>query len=353
MNSLSKKDLKYIVSVSESQISKLSLGKLLLTGCTGVFGIWILETLLYAEQNYGLVFDCSVLSRNPHAFLKKYPQFKQLQEVTWIAGDIKTLELESKGFDFVLHGATTSAYETFSGENPVSKYETVVQGTRKILDLSVLNSVDKFLYISSGSVYGQMSPDEVSLIDESRTEAPITVDIGSALGHAKRSAEFICAAYSDRYPELDIKIARCFSFVGPYLPLDIHYAVGNFIGNAIRGEPIVIKGDGSAVRSYMYMADLVVWLFTIFMDGKKVDPYNVGSERGQSILQLAYLISEISGNSSPVVVKSEDIENIKFAASRFYIPSTLKARLGLNLFENYTIENALLSTFNFYKSKKI
>src|SRR3989338_4961828 len=102
----------------------------------------------------------------------------------------------------------------------------------------------------------------MSRLPEEYFGAPYPADVKSAWGESKRAAEFICGYYADRYG-LEIKIARCFSFVGPYLPLDIHYAVGNFIRDALKGGPLRIKGDGTPVRAYLYAADLAVWLWTI------------------------------------------------------------------------------------------
>jgi dTDP-glucose 4,6-dehydratase len=143
----------------------------------------------------------------------------------------------------------------------------------------------------------------------------------------KRAAEHLCALYSNAYG-FDVVIARCFAFVGRDLPLDVHFAIGNFIGNALQGKDIVIKGDGSPIRTYMDQRDLAVWLMQLLVSGKNNNAYNVGSDQAITIANLAKLVKEVVAPKVNILIEKQESSS---SNRNLYVPSIEKAKQELGL----------------------
>ncbi|MBW2650910.1 MAG: NAD(P)-dependent oxidoreductase, partial [Deltaproteobacteria bacterium] len=134
-----------------------------------------------------------------------------------------------------------------------------------------------------------------------------------------------------------------FAFVGPYLSLDVHFAIGNFIRDGIRGGPIRVKGDGTPYRSYLYAADLAIWLWTILFQGVSCRPYNVGSDKNISIRDLAAVLTDAFGEELDVLIEEPTI--LGRPAER-YVPATSRAIIELRLKENIALSQAIRRTID-------
>lgn len=305
---------------------RLRKSSLFITGGTGFFGRWLLESLRLANQVHQLNLAVTVLTRDPLRFQLHAPVLAADPAFTLLAGDVRNFAFPSRDFTHIVHLATTSAHETFAGEEPLNKFDTLVLGTRRVLDFAVARGIQHFLFTSSGVVY-QPSHEPIS---ESCLLAPPTQCPDTALGQAKRTAEFLCSYYAARHG-WRFGLARCFSFAGPWLPLDIHYAIGNFIFQALRGQPIAVNSDGSALRSYLYAADLTVWLLTMLLEGTDGQPCNVGSDAAISIADLAYKIRNLLAPASEVFILGKSSVGIGNPNRNVYVPDITRARTTLGL----------------------
>jgi dTDP-glucose 4,6-dehydratase len=162
-------------------------------------------------------------------------------------------------------------------------------------------------------------------------------------------AENLCAIYHQN-EGVPVKIARCFAFAGPHLPLDAHFALGNIISDVLQKKDIQLKGDGKSIRSYLYAADLMIWLWTILVKGKSNYPYNVGSDQGISIADLANLIIRQSGQTDLQVYLTTT--NPSDELSR-YIPDISRAANELQLRVRIGLEESIQKTLHFYANNRI
>jgi dTDP-glucose 4,6-dehydratase len=334
-------DLNLVLEHTRDSWNEIKNKTIFITGGTGFFGIWLVMSFIFINQTLKLNSKIIILTRNKSLFINKYNWLNDYSEISFLEGDITSFDYIEEDVDYIIHAATEASVK-LNIEDPLTMFETVVNGTKRILDFAGLKKVKSFLLTSSGAVYGPQ-PSSVEYISESYIGAPNVSDPTSVYGEGKRMSEVLCAVYNKQY-DLPVKIARCYAFMGPFLPLDSHFAAGNFIGNKLKGEDIIIEGDGTPFRSYMYSADLVVWLWTILFKGKNNSPYNVGSNQYLSILQLANLISkDINLKQTNVIVKSP-LSNKPVLR---YVPNINKAFNELNLKIYTDIENSIRKTITF------
>jgi dTDP-glucose 4,6-dehydratase len=213
-----------------------------------------------------------------------------------------------------------------------------------VLEFAASHGTRKLLFVSSGAVYGRQ-PSGMTHVPEDYSGAPDPTDPGSAYGEGKRAAELLCSMSAGNQG-LETKIARCFAFVGPHLPLDAHFAIGNFVRDGLRGSPIQVRGDGTPYRSYLYAADLAVWLWTILFRGKSCHPYNVGSEEALTISQLAHAVAAAFKPTAIVIIDKKPVPGV---ATLRYIPGTTRAQEELGLQTRINLKKAIEQTICWHK----
>jgi dTDP-glucose 4,6-dehydratase len=338
-------DLEQLVNERADDFRNLSGGRILVTGGTGFVGSWLLASFAYANRRLALGAKLVALSRDPVSFERARPSIACDPSIALVRGDVCAPLPDLGTFDACIHAATaTSAFP--NDESPQAIVETVVDGTRRVLDALRPSGRIPFLFTSSGAVYGRQPP-ELEFVPEDYTGGPDTLNPRSAYHEAKRLAELLCAVHDER-GAIEAKVARLFAFVGPYLPLNRNFAAGNFLRDALAGRDIVIAGDGTPIRSYLYAADMASWLWAILFRGQARRAYNVGSESALSIRALAEAVSAASGRNLTVVVRR--VPAVSKAPER-YVPSTRRALEELSLQPTADLGASLQRTLTWYHDR--
>ena len=341
---LSLEDLEHVLEHTGELWSEASGKSFFITGGTGFFGMWLLESFAHINDQLALGMRATVLTRDPAAFTCKAPHLAARADLQFIQGDIRSFPFPEGQFDYIIHAATEASAK-LNEEAPQEMLDAIVTGTRRVLDFAAQCGVKKLLLTSSGAVYGKQ-PSDIIHISEDYLGAPDPLLAGSAYGEGKRLAEHMCCVHA-RQHGYEAKIARCFAFVGPHLPLDAHFAIGNFIRDAISGMPIQINGDGTPMRSYLYASDLAVWLWTILFKAPHARAYNVGSDEDKNLAELATTISTLlGGRQLDVHCQKADLSR---SISR-YVPCIERARNELRLTTNIPLADAIGRTADWYSS---
>lgn len=294
--------------------------RIFLTGGTGFFGYWLLLSIARLNES-GANIAVVALSRNPEKFLERYPEFRTAPWLQFIRGDVKNYIFPAGTFDLFIHGASDTSPD--AAHRALELFDSIVQGTRHVFDHAVACNTQRILLISSGAVYGEQ-PDSVTHIPEDAPYACSSTNPADAYGEGKRAMEMLAACYAREYGLVPV-FARCFAFIGFGLPT--HLAVGQLIHSALRQGRIVIKGDGKAVRSFLYSADLAIWLLALACKGKAGVAYNVGSDEPYRLDELAQVIGDTLG-----LHRQAEILNQSVSTSRIrYVPDVSRIRQDLGV----------------------
>ena len=337
-------DLDNILLRTEELWQLLRGQRLFITGGTGFVGCWLLESFLWANQVLDLNAQATVLTRDPVAFRRRAPHLANAPAIVLHPGDVQSFEFPSTPAAYVIHAAASSSDAQISTHSQPAP-NMFVEGTQRVLEFSHNTGANSLLMISSGAVYGPRPPEVTHIPEDFNTLPDPTINPPDyAVGKRLMELMGLQCSGSD---VLAVKFARGFAFIGPYLPLDGQFAIGNFILDGLNRRPIQIRGDGTSSRSYLYAADLTIWLWTILLRGQSGRAYNVGSEERLTIADVARAVSS-AFDPRPTVSVSETASHGQQPES--YVPSTERARRELGLKQTVTLEAALARTIAWHRA---
>ncbi len=337
-------DLTHVLDHSRVVWEEYRGARVFLTGVTGLIGSWLLESALDADRRLDLGLDITALVRDPMAFAAHFPHLAAAPRLRLAVGDVRTFDAPGGAFSHIVHCAS-AASPAMVAERPDEVIEIIERGTARVLAMARAKGDARFLQMSSGSVYGPQPTDMRALAESFTGTADAHADTAQRFGAAKRRAELLGeAAVADG---VGFVSARAFALIGPRLPLDGQFALGNFLGDAIAGRPITISSDGTVERSWIHMADLTAWCWTMLARGTAGRAYNVGSEEALSLWDAAHRVAALA--APPVSVRRLREPSPGVAPSR-YIPAIARARAELGLDAWIDFDEAIRRTWGWLRT---
>lgn len=331
------RDLEQVLALAGPDLSAFDGARIFITGGTGFFGRWLTESWAFAQSHLQAKGEWHILSRNPEACLHALPHLARCPGIHFHRGDQGSFDFPPGPFDAVIHGAVEhgSPAQTFLGN---------LQGVRQVLAFAQAAKASRLLLLSSGAVYGVQPPD-LDRLPETYLGTRDSLEASSAYGLMKSASEFLgCEAARSGGPAC--VIARAFAFVGPGLPLDRNYAIGNFIRDALGTDPIGIEGDGTPYRSYLYASDLAIWLWALLARGHAGRAYNVGSPEAISIKDLAGRVRDVLCPERAIAIAGKP--DPRRLPAR-YVPDTSRAEGELRLGVRVSLEEGIRRTGEWYQ----
>jgi len=344
--SVVQEDTRDIVRRVGGAFERLSGKNVLIAGGTGFIGSHLLETVAFLNDHV-LKEPCRVFAaaRNPDSFARRCPHLAQRSDILLVRGDVRTFNPPTDAWHFVIHAASPADPQTVV-RNPLETMDVIVGGTRRMLSLASEKGkeVEKFLFLSSGAVYGPQPP-EVKAIPENYQGGPDIRSERASYGEAKRYAEVLCQAFQVTR-HVPVSVARLFAFVGPHMDLNASFAVMEFIRHGLFGEPIRVRGNGKAIRTFCYAADMAVALWNILLCGEKGEVYNVGSDR--DAITIAELAGKVARKFSPPVEVILDPEATGDDLRPNYIPNIEKLKTKFRYTLEYSLDASLARTVEYF-----
>lgn len=329
----------FLFNLAENEVSnlkKLQNKQILITGGSGFIGIWLTHLLLYLNDTQNFNIKLHLVARNISDEINQI--ITNRKDVTFIKSDVRNLHEFPKDISYIIHAATSPDNRVYMS-NPVESMDIIANGTKSVMENSLhLETLEKVINLSSGQIYGTIDSHNIREGDFGKINSN---SIAAIYPEAKRYAETLTNAYRSlhKLPTLQI---RPFSFIGPFMDMNKPWAVNNFIRDALKFKHIRILGNGKPIRSYMYPTDMAIWILNILVHGKVGSAYNVGSNVGVSLEEVALKIKNIIGSSVNI-----EILNMNDNCSEF-VPNIDHVQQELGLDITVDIDETLTKSINWF-----
>lgn len=320
----------------------------LVTGATGLIGTQTVKALLTANQNFNLNIKVIALVRN----LEKANSIispSSNDKIKFIVQDVtKPINYRGK-IDYIIHTANSTTSQSFV-KTPVETIDTIVNGTKSLLEFAKKKSVKSFVYLSSMEVYGRVDFNKPEPLKEDEYGYVDVLKVRSSYQEGKRLAENMCASYSSEY-SIPVKIARLAQTIGASTDYYNDNRVwAQFARNIVDNEDIILHTTGETIRSYIYITDAVLAIFNMLESGKNGQSYNVAnSETTCSIKDLAQMLCD----KYPTSNLKFELENKGYPDATKYELDTTKLYQDTGFKASTSLDKAFENLINSFNKQKV
>lgn len=291
---------------------KMDNKSVLITGATGLVGKFIIEVLLKRNELFNLDTKIYAVGRNREKFNNRFADVKNFELINFIEHDVQKPFEWNKHLDYIIHMASNTHPRQYASD-PIGTELSNILGTYNLLNLASNNQNCRFVFASSGDVYGD-NRSGLPFFKETDCGYIDCNTLRAGYIEGKRASEALCNAYKEAN-NVDFVIARLCRIYGPTMQLTDSKAISQFILNAVNGEDVILKSKGEQIFSYLYIYDVVTAMFMIILNGENGNAYNVADNtQTVSLKKLAELLADI-GKSKVIYKLPDEVE--KKGASTF------------------------------------
>jgi len=321
---------------------------ILITGATGLIGTFLIDVLMYRNNQYNDNIIIYAVSRNKEKAQIRFGEYFNTQFFIFIQKDIQNNFEIKAHIDYIIHGALNAHPIAYATE-PINTILTSVIGTNSILDFAAMHIAKRVLFLSTDEIYGanrgdfeKLNEDYCGYIDCNTLRA--------GYPEGKRAAEALCQAYI-KEKNIDVVIARFCRIYGPTMGNDDSKAIAQFIKNTVNGEKIILKSRGDQQYTCCYVADVCSALLVLLLNGKNGEAYNISDiDCNKSLFQIAAILSEYAGVEIIFDIPSS-VESAGYSKTTKAILDNSKMR-ELGWEPKYNIKKGLIRTVDILRNAK-
>lgn len=287
----------------------------LVTGATGLIGSFLVDLLMYANRQEDAGIHVYALARNEETLRTRFTSIREMPELHFVVQDVTEPLRLKEHVDYIVHAAGDGFPSAFR-EHPVETMTPAVLGTWQLLQYAKEAGLERFLYLSSGEVYGK-SVGESQAFTETETGNIDSMDVRACYPMAKCCAETLCVSFTEQY-RVPTVIARLSHTYGANVSECDNRATAQFMKNAVAGQDIVLHSPGKQLRSYTYVADCVSGLLTVLLNGTSGEAYNIANAASRvTVAEFAGIVAEKSGRQciyeQPTDAEKKELTPIEYA----------------------------------------